>query len=58
VSSFVGPGHKNKYKGAMSREPMTDKHFRIPEDWTFARLEIEDADGKADWSNPLLRSEG
>ncbi len=53
---LVGPGPKNKYKGGLGRQPMTDTHFRIPEDWPFARLEIEDADGKTAWSNPLLRA--
>ena len=53
---LVGPGPKNKYKGGLGDRPMTDTHFRIPEDWPFARLEIEDADGKTAWSNPLLRA--
>jgi len=53
---LVGPRDRGKYKGALGREPMTDTHFRIPDEWTFARLEIEDADGKVAWSNPLLRA--
>jgi hypothetical protein len=43
-----------KYKGAANREPLTKTTFRLPDDWYFARLEIEDADGKIAWSNPLL----
>jgi len=35
-----------------------DTHFRIPDDWAFARLEIENAFGKKAWSNPLLNSKG
>ena len=27
--------------------------FQLPPDWPYARLEIEDADGKLAWSNPL-----
>ena len=51
---FAGPVAKFKYKGAVDREPLTKITFRLPEDWAFARLEIEDADGKIAWSNPLL----
>jgi hypothetical protein len=35
---------------------MIEVHFRLPDDWTYARLEIEDAMGKKAWSNPLLIS--
>lgn len=52
---LVGPRESNKYKGSGERPPMTETHFRIPEDWSFARLEIEDANGKTAWSNPLLK---
>lgn len=55
---LIGPRDKNKYKGALGREPVTDIHFRIPDEWPFARLEIEDADGKTAWSNPLLKKMG
>ena len=52
---LIGPRDKNKYKGTFDKEPMTDTHFRIPEEWPFARLEIEDANGKMAWTNPLLK---
>ena len=52
---LIGPMGKHKYKGAFDRGPITHTHFRIPDDWAFARLEIEDANGKTAWSNPLLR---
>jgi hypothetical protein len=51
---LIGPREKNKYKGVFGGGPITETHFRIPEDWPFARLEIEDADGKTAWSNPLI----
>lgn len=51
---LVGPGGSNKYRGAPENEPMTETHFRLPDDWSYARLEIEDAAGKVAWSNPLL----
>jgi len=43
-----------KWRTALGKEPMTDFHFRIPEEWPYARLEIEDATGKVAWTNPLL----
>lgn len=52
---LVGPRWENKYKGTVGRGLMEHTHFRIPDDWAFARLEIADADGKTAWSNPLLR---
>ena len=52
---LIGPRAKNKYKGMFDRDPMTHTHFRIPDDWAFARLEIEDAYGRTAWSNPLIR---
>jgi len=54
---LVGAGGMNKYRGTADREPMTEIHFRIPDDWPYARLEIEDAAGKVAWSNPLLRNQ-
>jgi len=54
---LLGPRDKGKYKGAVNGEPLTDTHFRIPDEWAFARLEIEDAEGKVAWSNPLLMGE-
>ena len=55
---LVGAGGMNKYRGTSNKEPMTEIHFRLPDDWPYARLEIEDADGKAAWSNPLLTGKG
>ena len=51
---LTGQRGKFKYKGASNGEPLTRTTFRLPDDWHFARLEIEDADGKIAWSNPLL----
>jgi hypothetical protein len=55
---LVGAGGMNKYRGTNTKEPMTDMHFRLPDDWPYARLEIEDVDGKVAWSNPLLKGKG
>jgi len=54
---LIGPLGKSKYRGTPDREPMTEIHFRLPDDWPYARLEIEDAVGKVAWSNPLLRNQ-
>jgi hypothetical protein len=53
---LVGTRGESKFKGTTDREPMTEVHFRLPDVWTYARLEIEDAMGKKAWSNPLLIS--
>jgi hypothetical protein len=55
---LVGAGGLNKYRGTQDKEPITEMHFRLPNDWPYVRLEIEDADGKVAWSNPLLISKG
>jgi hypothetical protein len=51
---FIGPWGRQKYKGAADGEPITETHFRLPDDWAFARIEIEDENGKIAWSNPFL----
>ena len=52
---LIGPRGMNKYRAAPRGESMTETHFRLPDDWAFARLEVEDVLGKTAWSNPLLR---
>ena len=51
---LVGPRGINKYRVASEKEPMTATHFRMSENWPYARLEIEDSIGRKAWSNPLL----
>jgi hypothetical protein len=55
---LVGPGGVGKWKAEVDLRNVTETHFRIPDEWSFARLEIEDAFGRKAWSNPLLRSKG
>jgi hypothetical protein len=55
---LVGPATLGKWKAEANKRSVTDTHFRIPDDWPFARLEIEDAFGRKAWSNPLLKSNG
>ena len=55
---LIGPATKGKWKAATPDGSITETHFRIPRDWAFARLEIEDTHGKKAWSNPLLTTKG
>ena len=55
---LIGAGGLIKYRGVPVKEPMTEIHFRLPDDWPYARLEIEDVHGKIAWSNPLLIRNG
>jgi len=50
---LIGSWAKQKYKGIADGEPMTETHFRLPADWRFARIEIQDMNGKIAWTNPL-----
>ncbi|MBU4002926.1 MAG: hypothetical protein KKB94_11470, partial [Proteobacteria bacterium] len=54
---LTGTPGKFKYKGSSDGTVITETSFRLPDDWAFARLEIEDENGKIAWSNPLLKSE-
>ena len=38
---------------AGDNQPIQRAEFELPPDWPYARLEIEDAEGKRAWSNPL-----
>jgi len=51
---LIGPATQGKWRADVDKRNLTEAHFRIPDDWAFARLEIEDAYGKKAWSNPLL----
>lgn len=51
---LIGSWGRQKYKGAADGEPLTEWHFRLPDDWAFARFEIEDKNGKTAWCNPFL----
>ena len=55
---LVGPGGAGKWKAEADLRNVTETHFRIPDDWSFARLEIGDGFGRKAWSNPLLRGKG
>jgi hypothetical protein len=50
---LIGPRRKGQWINAHQAESITRAEFELPQDWPYARLEIEDADGKRAWSNPL-----
>ncbi|MCP4757464.1 MAG: hypothetical protein GY866_41925 [Proteobacteria bacterium] len=52
---LIGPAKEGKWKADIDKKKTTATNFRIPEDWAFARLEIEDEFGRKAWSNPLVR---
>jgi len=54
----VGPGWNSDRTGSFDGETFTEVTFEVPEDWGYAYLEIEDAQGKRAWTNPLFVAEG
>jgi hypothetical protein len=48
---LIGPRHRGLWK----HEPtdFEEASLRLPKDWGFARLEIEDARGRRAWTNPI-----
>ena len=54
---LTGQTGKFKFKGTPDPAMVTRTNFRLPDDWVFARLEIEDSKGKIAWSNPLLKTQ-
>jgi hypothetical protein len=50
---LIGTRMDGSWVQAKDNEPLLQAEFQLPPDWPYARLEIEDADGKLAWSNPL-----
>jgi hypothetical protein len=50
---LIGPRRTGKWIDALDKEPVRQTEFELPQDWPYARLEIEDAAGKRAWTNPL-----
>jgi hypothetical protein len=53
---LIGPRMANNWIRADENEPVLQAEFQLPPDWPYARLEIEDKEGKRAWSNPLWYS--
>jgi hypothetical protein len=50
---LIGSRMAGSWIQATENEHLQKAEFQLPSDWPYARLEIEDADGKRAWTNPL-----
>ena len=53
---LVGPASHGSRAGAFDGTLHTDAVLDVPADWPYVYLEIEDAQGRRAWTNPLFRS--
>lgn len=53
---LVGPRWSGKRIGSFEGEQFSEATFEIPQDWTTARVEIEDENGRRAWTNQLFKS--
>jgi hypothetical protein len=53
---LVGPRHHGQRAGSFDGKTMTVFELEIPEDFAYARLEIEDTAGRRAWTNTLFDS--
>ena len=54
---LVGPKSEGRRLGSFDGTLMTEATFPIPREWPYAYLEIEDAQGRGAWTNPLFVGE-
>jgi hypothetical protein len=54
VIRLVGPGPHGDRTGALDGRLLTQAAFRVPPSWAYAYLELEDAEGRRAWTNPLF----
>ena len=52
---LVGPGWLGQRIGSFEGELIAEAAFELPPDWPWAYLELEDAQGRRAWTNPLVR---
>jgi hypothetical protein len=50
---LIGPRMAGTWIKARENETVVHAELELPIDWPYARLEIEDRDGKRSWTNPL-----
>jgi hypothetical protein len=50
---LIGSRMAGSWIKAREDVPLERTEFQLPSDWPYARIEIEDIDGKRAWSNPL-----
>jgi len=51
---LAGPAHLGKRVGSFDGATVESMTFEVPEDWAYAYLEIEDAQGRRAWTNALF----
>ncbi|RKY70031.1 MAG: hypothetical protein DRP97_04410 [Candidatus Latescibacterota bacterium] len=55
---LVGPTYAGNRIGSFDGKLVTEAAFEIPSEWPFAYLEVEDAQGRLAWTNPLFVTDG
>lgn len=50
---LIGSRMTGSWVKAKENVPLLQAEFQLPSDWPYARIEIEDINGKRAWSNPL-----
>ena len=53
---LIGPGYRGVRAVARDGQLLTQAAFQIPQNWLYMYLEIEDAQGRMAWTNPLFIS--
>jgi hypothetical protein len=51
---LVGPAYWGERTGSFEGNRLTQAVFKVPQNWSYHYLEIEDAQGRRAWSNPLF----
>lgn len=54
---LVGPAYRGIRAWGCDGQDRTRAEFQIPRDWPYVYLELEDAQGRVAWSNPLFVAE-
>jgi hypothetical protein len=54
VARLVGPQWCGDRVGSLDGSLLTNAAFKVPQDWPYAYLEVEDAQGKRAWTNTLF----
>jgi len=51
---LAGPGSKGARTGSFDGKLLTEAVFQVPASWAYVYVEIEDAQGRRAWTNPLF----
>jgi hypothetical protein len=51
---IVGPRWSGDRVGSFNGNQVTQAAFKVPQDWEYVYLELEDAQGRRAWTNPLF----